>query len=102
MRPPRDMDEKPARVSRDKIIQLSHVITEALAQRPEVKFHQDHNTVRLGLRRMLEQLFAGEARMDEAVRTKISSQKKGILEGSDEWEILYRKYYQEELKRLGV
>lgn len=94
-------EEKP-RISRDKVNQLSHVVVDALAARPEVNFHQDHNTVRLQVRRLLEQMFAGEAKMDEAVRAKITSQKKGILEGSDEWEILYRKYYQEELKRLGV
>lgn len=90
------------RVSREKINQLSHVVAEALAQRPEIAFLEDRNTVRLEVRRLLEQMFAAEARMDEAVRTKISSQKKNILEGSDEWDILYRKYYQDELKRLGV
>ena len=90
------------RVSREKIIQLSHVVTDAIAARPEVKFRQDHNTVRLEVRKLLEALFAVEARVDEAVRHKISSQKKNILEGSDEWDILYHKYYQDELKRLGV
>ncbi|MGH9465930.1 MAG: DUF507 family protein [Terriglobales bacterium] len=97
-----ERDETPQRISRDKLNQLSHVVVEALAARPEVQFHHDHNTVRLGVRRQLEQMFAAEAKMDAAVRAKISSQKKNILEGSDEWEILYRRYYQEELKRLGV
>ena len=40
--------------------------------------------------------------MDTEVRTKIGSQKKEILEGSEEWDILYRKYYSEGLKRLGI
>lgn len=90
------------RVSRDKVNQLAHVVAQALAERPEVGFQEDRNTLRLEVRRLLEQMFTAEARMDEGVRLKISSQKKGILEGSDEWDILYRKYYQEELKRLGV
>ncbi len=90
------------RVSREKINQLSHMVAQALAQRAEINFLEDRNTLRLEIRRLLEQMFAAEARMDEVVRLKISSQKKGILEGSDEWEILYRKYYQDELKRLGV
>lgn len=89
-------------VSRDKINQLSHVITEALASHPEIQFHEDRNSVRLEIRQLLERLFAAEARMDEAVRQKILSQKKNILEGSGEWDILHRKYYQEELKKLGV
>jgi len=91
-----------SRVSREKIIKLSHVVTDELARHPEVRFSEDHNTVRLEIRKLLEQLFAGEARLDEAVRLKITSQKKNILEGSDEWDILYRKYYQEEMKKLGV
>jgi len=40
--------------------------------------------------------------VDTEVRAKIASQKKEILEGSEEWDILYRKYYHEGLKRLGV
>ena len=90
------------RVTREKIIQLSHVVTAALAASPQVTFRQERNAVRLEVRQLLEGLFAIEARLDEAVRQKITSQKKAILEGSDEWDILYRKYYQEELKRLGV
>ncbi|MGH9393333.1 MAG: DUF507 family protein [Terriglobales bacterium] len=89
------------RVSRDKINQLSHVVTAALAARPEISFTRERNDIRLEVRRLLEHMFAAEARMDEAVSAKISSQKKNILEASDEWDILYRKYYQDELKRLG-
>jgi hypothetical protein len=43
-----------------------------------------------------------EEKIDAGVRKKIGSQKKEILEGSEEWDILYRKYYSEELKRMGV
>ena len=41
-------------------------------------------------------------KVDQAARAKIASQRKIILEGSQEWDILYRKYYNEEVKRLGV
>ncbi|MGH9417502.1 MAG: DUF507 family protein [Terriglobales bacterium] len=90
------------RVSRDKVNQLAHVVAAALAADSAVELHEDRNGLRLEIRRLLEQSFATEARMDESVRTKITSQKKNILEGSDEWDILYRKYYQDELKRLGA
>jgi hypothetical protein len=33
---------------------------------------------------------------------KISSQRKIITEGSQEWDILYRKYYNDEVKKLGL
>jgi hypothetical protein len=39
--------------------------------------------------------------LDRKAIEKIQSQKKSIEEGSREWEILYRKYYNEELTKLG-
>jgi hypothetical protein len=43
-----------------------------------------------------------EMRIDSAARLKISSQRKIIMEGSQEWDILYRKYYNDEVKKLGI
>jgi len=40
--------------------------------------------------------------VDTEVRKKITSQKKEILEGSEEWEVLFRKYYAEEMRRMGI
>ena len=54
------------------------------------------------LEKKLEELLNQEARIDVAARQKIESQKRTILEGSQEWDILYRKYYNEEVKKLGV
>ena len=45
---------------------------------------------------------AEEAKIDAAARKKIESKRKTILEGSQEWDILYRKYYNEEVKKLGI
>ena len=90
------------RVNRDKVNKLAHVITDALADMSEVDFVEDRNTVRLETRKILEDLLNKEERIDQAARQKIESQKKTILEGSQEWDILYRKYYQEEVKKLGV
>ncbi len=43
-----------------------------------------------------------ETKIDAAARQKISSQRKIIVEGSQEWDILYRKYYNDEVKKLGL
>jgi len=67
-----------------------------------VDFIEDRNTIRLEVRRLLELLMAQEAKIDSAARHKIESQRKTILEGSQEWDILYRKYYNEEVKKLGI
>ena len=53
-------------------------------------------------RKILEDLLNQEERIDFAARQKIENQKRTILEGSQEWDILYRKYYNEEVKKLGV
>ena len=43
-----------------------------------------------------------ETKLDAAARLKIASQRKIIVEGSQEWDILYRKYYNDEVKKLGL
>ena len=90
------------RVSRDKINKVAHVVTDALAEMDEVDFVEDRNTIRLEVRKILEELLNQEERIDQAARQKIENQKRTILEGSQEWDILYRKYYNEEVKKLGV
>jgi uncharacterized protein len=67
-----------------------------------VDFLEDRNTIRQEARRLLEILMAQEAKIDAAARQKIESQRRTILEGSQEWDILYRKYYNEEVKKLGI
>ena len=90
------------RVNRDKVNKVAHVVTDALAEMSAVDFVEDRNTIRLEVRKILEELLNQEARIDQSARQKIESQKRTILEGSQEWDILYRKYYDEEVKKLGV
>ena len=67
-----------------------------------VEFVEDKNSVRLEVRRLLEELLIQEKKIDQEARRKIESQRRTILEGSQEWDILYRKYYNEEVKKLGL
>ena len=90
------------RISREKINKLAHAVADTLAETDSVDFIEDRNTIRQEARRMLELLMAEEAKIDAAARQKIESQRKTILEGSQEWDILYRKYYNEEVKKLGI
>jgi hypothetical protein len=90
------------RLSRDKINKLAHVVTDSLVEMEEVDFLEDRNTIRLEVRKILEDLLSQEAKIDVSARQKIESQKRTILEGSQEWDILYRKYYNEEVKKLGL
>jgi hypothetical protein len=90
------------RVSRDKVNKVAHIVTDALAGMDELDFVEDRNTIRLEVRKFLEDLLNQEERIDLSARHKIESQKRTILEGSQEWDILYRKYYNEEVKKLGM
>ena len=83
------------RISRDKVNKVAHVVADALAEVDAVDFVEDRNTIRLEVRNQ-------EAKIDQSARLKIESQKRTILEGSQEWDILYRKYYNEEVKKLGI
>jgi hypothetical protein len=90
------------RLSREKINKLAHAVADTLAEMDNVDFVEDRNSIRLEARRVLELLMAQEAKIDAAARKKIESQRRTILEGSQEWDILYRKYYNEEVKKLGI
>ncbi|MGH9700091.1 MAG: DUF507 family protein [Candidatus Acidiferrales bacterium] len=90
------------RLSREKTIRLSHRIIDFLVSSPEVDFVEDRDTIRNEIVSILNALLKQEEQVDAEVRAKIASQKKEILEGSEEWDILYRKYYAESLKRMGV
>ena len=90
------------RISREKMNKLAHAVADTLATMESVDFIEDRNTIRLETRRVLELLMAEEAKIDAAARQKIESQRRTILEGTQEWDILYRKYYNEEVKKLGL
>ena len=90
------------RLSRDKVNKLAHTVADALASLDQVDFVEDRNTIRMEVRRILEDLLKEEEKLDLAARQKIESQKRTITEGTQEWDILYRKYYNEEVKKLGI
>ena len=90
------------RINRDKLNMLAHTVADTLADIDEVGFLEDRNTIRQEARKALTTLLTQEAGIDTAARLKIANQRKIILEGSQEWEILYRKYYNDEVKKLGI
>jgi hypothetical protein len=90
------------RISDDKANVLARAVSDVLRQMDEVEFIEDPNTIRQETRKILKELLLQEAKIDVAARQKIDTQKRTILEGSQEWDILYRKYYNEEVKKLGL
>jgi hypothetical protein len=90
------------KLSRDKINDISHKLVIALRKSHDVRMKRDPNDVRLEVVREMSELLHLEDRVDHAARMKIRSQKREIQEGTEEWDLLHRRYYAEELKKLGV
>jgi hypothetical protein len=90
------------RLSREKTVRLSHRMIDFLAASSDVDFAEDRDTIRTEIINIINSLLKVEEQVDTEARAKIASQKKEILEGSEEWDILYRKYYTDGLKHLGI
>jgi uncharacterized protein len=90
------------KLSRDKINDISHKLVAAFRKSREFRVKKDPNDVRLEIVKAMTELLGVEERVDRAARTKIRSQKKDIPEGTEEWDLLHRRYYAEELKKLGI
>jgi len=90
------------KLSRDKINDLSHKVVAALRKSRDFRLKRDPNDVRLELVKIITDLLQTEEKVDRAARTKIRTQKREIAEGTEEWELLHKRYYAEELKKLGI
>jgi hypothetical protein len=90
------------KLSRDKVIDLSHKLVLALRKARQVRLKKQPNEVRLDIVRQITGLLQREEKVDRAAREKIRSQKREIPEGSEEWDLLLRRYYAEELRKLGI
>jgi hypothetical protein len=92
----------PMKLSRDKINDISHKIVTMLRKSREFRVRKDANDVRLEIVRAITELLVAEDKVDRAARTKIRTQKREIAEGTEEWGLLHKRYYAEELKKLGI
>ena len=90
------------KLSRDKINDISHKLVTQFRKAREFRLKKDQNDVRLEIVKAMTELLTVEEKVDRASRTKIRSQKKDIPEGTEEWDLLHRRYYAEELKKLGI
>ena len=90
------------KLSRDKINDISHKIVAELRKSRDFRVKRPPNDVRLELVKVFTELLVTEEKVDRAARTKIRTQKREISEGTEEWELLHKRYYAEELKKLGI
>ena len=87
------------KLSREKVLRLSHLILGHLDRDDGVEYFAEPQQVRQDIVKIISDEMKADEAIDALVRRKIETQKRTILEGSDEWEVLYRKYYEDEVAR---
>ncbi len=87
------------KLSREKVLHISHLILGHLDRDDGVEYWDDPQEIRQTIVKIIMDEMRNDEAIDALVRRKLESQKKGIVEGSDEWDVLYRKYYEEEVAR---
>ena len=90
------------KLSRDRVNEISHKLVSGMRKSRDFRVRKDPNELRLAIVREMTDLLQMEDRIDKAARQKIRTQKREIPEGGDEYELLHKRYYAEELKKLGI
>jgi len=90
------------KLSRDKVNSLSHKVMDMMAKGRDFRIRKDKNDIRLAIVREMTEILLLEERIDKAARQKIKTQKREIAEGGEEYDLLHKRYYAEELKKLGI
>ena len=88
------------KLNRAKILHLSHIILKVVEEDSSVEFFLEPNDLRLKFVDIIQRFLKRDEDVERAVVQKIESQKKKIPEGSQEWDILFRKYYEEEIDKM--
>jgi hypothetical protein len=89
------------RLSDDKVSHLSHIILKALMDNDAIEVFTDDGPIRREIRNVINRELKLAEDVDEKVSKKLESYSRKIYEGSSEWEVLYQKFYDEEMSRLG-
>jgi hypothetical protein len=90
------------KLSRDKVTDISHKLVAALRKSRAVRLKKDQNDIRLQIVGYITDVLTTEDKVDRAAKTKVRSQKRDIPEGTEEFDLLHRRYYADELKKLGI
>ncbi len=88
-------------LNEDKISHIAHLVLNGLKNDPQVKLLGQPHQVLKEIKRSLVSEMEIDDEIDSAVRHRLASYKRKIVEGSSEWDVLYRKAFEEALKRRG-
>lgn len=86
-------------LSDDKVSHLSHVIMTALKRSSAARLRGNEELALREIKRVLAAELAEEEATDRTVRIRLASYSRPLIEGSPEWEVLYRKLFEQELRK---
>lgn len=87
-----------SRLSESRISHLAHLVMNGVRQAKLVDFQSEGRAL-AETKQVLHDFFQREDHIDDIVRQKISSLSRHVPPGSREWDILYRKYFEEESRK---
>jgi hypothetical protein len=86
------------KLSRERVLNISHLILGYLDRDDGVEYFDEPQEIRQTIVKIIMDEMRNDEVIDAVVRKKLETQKR-VVEGSDEWDVLYRKYYEEEVTR---
>jgi hypothetical protein len=92
----------PMRLSRDKVNEISHRLLTALKKSRECRIRRNENDLRLEIVRIMSDILQNEDKADKAARAKIRTLKREVLDGTEEWDLLHKRFYADELRNYGI
>jgi hypothetical protein len=89
-------------LSDEKVSHLTHVLFKGLTDRELIELVAEEAKVRREVKRSIVSFLKVSEEIDLSARKKLQSFSRKIIEGSPEWEVLYKKFYREEAAKRGL
>ena len=86
-------------LSDEKQMHLAHVIVRSVKDMPQTTLVGDQAQALREVKRVIAEHMKAEEELEQKVRSRLESYSRPVPEGSQEWDILYRKTYEEELRK---
>lgn len=87
-------------ISEDRQTHLAHLITDSVWNDDMVDYSDEDQALRIA-KKVISDFVKEDQDIDTKARTKVASLKRNVMEGTPEWDVLYKKYYEEERGKRG-
>lgn len=87
-------------LSEDRQSHWAHLLTDSIWNDDMVDYTDEDLALKIA-KKIIQEFVKEDLDIDAKARAKVASLKRGVIEGSPEWEVLYKKYYEEERKKHG-